>query len=226
MSAAKPFSYDVVPYQSNPFPQTHPEHLATIATLFGLQPAPVERCRVLELGCASGGNLIPMALALPEATFVGVDLSERQINDGLEVVRALGLKNLELKHLSITEVDEGFGKFDYISSHGVYSWVPNAVQDAMLDVCRKSINPNGIAYISYNVYPGWRMRSMIRDMMLFHAGPVADPKERVEQARAMLEFLSQSTAKDNNPYGTFLKQEVELLSKHSDSYLFHEHLED
>lgn len=56
-------TYDEVPYESYPYPQTHPDRIATIATILGISPAPVERCRVLELGCASGGNLIPMALA-------------------------------------------------------------------------------------------------------------------------------------------------------------------
>ena len=68
-------SYDEVPYESFPFPQTHPDHLATLGRLFAIQPPPLERCRVLELGCASGGNLIPMAVAMPQAEFFGVDLS-------------------------------------------------------------------------------------------------------------------------------------------------------
>src|SRR5439155_909713 len=67
--------YDEVPYESRAFTETHPDRLATVATLFGLKPPPVEKCRVLELGCADGTNLIPMAIGLPEGTFVGVDLS-------------------------------------------------------------------------------------------------------------------------------------------------------
>src|SRR5262249_50310498 len=51
-------AYDTIPYGSRPFAQTHPDRLATMATWFGLQPAPVEHCRVLELGCGSGANII------------------------------------------------------------------------------------------------------------------------------------------------------------------------
>src|SRR5947209_4017238 len=82
MSSAPSTSYDTVPYHSHPFAQTHPDRLATVATLLGLKPPPVERCRVLELGCAGGGNLIPMALGPPESTFTGIDLSIRQVADG------------------------------------------------------------------------------------------------------------------------------------------------
>ena len=73
MSAAT--SYDSVLYPSHACAETHPDRLATLATLFGLSPAPVERCRVLELGCGDGGNLLAMAFALPGSTFVGVDLA-------------------------------------------------------------------------------------------------------------------------------------------------------
>src|SRR5262245_40416018 len=96
-------SYDEVPYESLPFAQTHPDRLATVATLFGMRPAPADRCRVLELGSAAGGNLIPLALALPQSRFLGIDLSARQVADGQQVIGALGLTNIELKHLSITE---------------------------------------------------------------------------------------------------------------------------
>src|SRR5262245_62000460 len=94
-------SYDEVPYESHPFSQTHPSRLYTIGTLFGMRPTPVQRCRVLELGCAAGGNLIPMAETLPDSEFVGVDLSARQINDGQQLINQFGLKNVKLKHASI-----------------------------------------------------------------------------------------------------------------------------
>src|SRR5262245_55885750 len=107
-------SYDELPYSSLPYPQTHPARMAAAALLVGLEPPPVESCRVLELGSGVGGNLIPMALSLPRGSFVGVDLSRRQTADGQETVRQLGLSNIALHPLSLTEVDDSFGNFDYI----------------------------------------------------------------------------------------------------------------
>jgi len=75
-------SYDIVPYESFPYANTHPDRLATIATLLDLKPPSPKRCRVLELGCAAGGNLIPMAVNAPESRFVGLDLSRVQITEG------------------------------------------------------------------------------------------------------------------------------------------------
>ncbi len=219
-------SYDEVPYESHPFSQTHPDRLAVVASLFGLRPPPVPRCRVLELGCASGGNLIPMAEQLPEARFVGVDLSARQIEDGRQVVRHLGLTNVDLRHASILDVDEGYGTFDYLICHGVYSWVPPPVRDKILEIAARQIAPNGVAYVSYNTYPGWYMRGTIREMMRYHAANFASPVTRTRQARALLDFLATSVPESGGAYAALLKSELETVRHQADSYLFHEHLEE
>jgi methyltransferase-like protein/cyclopropane fatty-acyl-phospholipid synthase-like methyltransferase len=219
-------SYDEVPYDSHPYPQTHPSRLATIAKLFGLSTPRVDKCRVLELGCASGGNLIPMAEALPESWFVGLDLSARQIGDGETMVKKLGLTNISLRHASILDVNESFGSFDYVICHGVFSWVPDSIQHKILDICVKNLSSDGVAYVSYNTYPGWHIRGMIRDMMRYHAQRFDTPNIRVKQARALLDFLTQSARQDGGAYATLLRAELEALRHQADHYLYHEHLED
>ena len=227
MNDAALTSYDEVPYESNPFPQTHPDRLATLATLFGVKAAPVQAARVLELGCASGGNLIPHAVVYPDAHFVGVDLSSRQIQEGQAEIEALGLKNVDLRTASITDIDASHGKYDYIICHGVYSWVPDEVQDHILQICSRNLSPNGVAYISYNTYPGWHMRGMIRDMMRYHVKQFSEPQMQVNQARALLNFLSENAPTGGqDPYAFMLKNELELLRRQKDSYLYHDHLEE
>ncbi len=220
-------SYDEVPYDSYPFPQTHPDRLAVLGRLFALEPAALAGCRVLELGCAAGGNLIPMAITLPEAQFVGVDLSAVQVAQGVAIIKALGLKNIRLLAMGIDEVDEErFGTFDYIITHGVYSWVPNSVQEKILTICAEQLTATGIAYVSYNTLPGWRMRGMIRDLMRYHAMSFEEPEQRVAQARAILDFLARWVPTENNAYGMLLKSELEGLRRQPDYYILHEHLED
>ena len=126
MTEATP--YDLVPYTSFPCPRTHPDRMNLVARLCGMNPAPITACRVLELGCASGGNLIPMAFHLPSSEFVGVEIASRQIEPGHKSIEALGLTNIRIENASILEVDESWGIFDYIICHGVYSWVPAEVQ--------------------------------------------------------------------------------------------------
>jgi SAM-dependent methyltransferase len=187
---------------------------------------PVQSCRVLELGCASGGNLIPMAVSLPGSRFVGIDLSPLQVESGRRQIEVLGLKNVELFKRDLLEVGPDLGLFDYVICHGVYSWVPPAVRDKILAICSQNLAPDGIAYVSYNTYPGWHMRGMIRDMMSYHAQRFSTSKRKVSQARALLDFLAESVSTKEGPYGLLLKQELELLRTKPDDYLLHEHLEE
>jgi methyltransferase-like protein/SAM-dependent methyltransferase len=219
-------TYDQVPYESHPFSGSHPDRLATVATLFGLRPAPIQHCRVLELGCASGGNLIPMGEQLPESQFLGIDFSAQQIADGQQLIEHLGLSNVELRHASILDVDEDYGLFDYIITHDVYSWVPPEVQEKILDLVAHHLHPHGVAYISYNTYPGWHMRGLIHELMRFHTEHFASPTVRTRQARAILDFLASSVRQDGSAYSALLKSELETLQRQPDSHLFHEHLEE
>ena len=218
-------SYDLFPYPSHPFPQTHPERLASVAKLFEVEAPAPETARVLEIGSASGGNLIPMASQLPGATFLGIDLSQRQIEEGQQRIERLDLANIELRHANLLDARSSLGEFDYVICHGVYSWVPADVQTAILEVCRDHLSPNGVAFVSYNTYPGWHFRGLVRDMMCYHDNSQRSPQERVVQARALLGFLAESVSAESSAYGMMLRGEFELLSKHDDRYLFHEHLE-
>jgi len=181
---------------------------------------------VLELGCSTGGNLIPLAEQLPGGTFVGVDYSEVQVGQGLKNIADLQLRNVRLEHKNILEVDESFGQFDYIIAHGVYSWVSDEIQDQILRICRQNLDPNGVAYVSYNTYPGWRMRGMIRDMMCYRALKFDEPGDRLRQSRALLDFLVQSVPSEDNAYGILLKNELDQIRKSQDYYLLHDYLED
>jgi methyltransferase-like protein/SAM-dependent methyltransferase len=217
--------YDLVPYESRPYPQTQPDRLATVAALFGVAAPSPDRCNVLELGCAGGGNIIAMAVELPESTFFGADASARQVDEGLETIEALGLGNVELRHADILELGN-IRAFDYVVCHGVFSWVPEPVQEGILEICARTLTESGVAYVSYNTYPGWHFRGMVREMMRYHAAHFEDPAVRVQQAAALLDFLASSVAAKDGPYGQFLKQELDLLRRLSGSYLFHEHLEE
>ena len=218
-------SYNVTPYESYPFAQSHPQRLATIGTIFGLTPAPLQHCRVLELGCASGGNLIPMAEVFPNSTFLGIDASSRQIDDGNGSIAALGFRNITLTCEDLLNVDDTYGKFDYIIAHGVYSWVPDNVQQKIFSICKQNLSENGIAYVSYNTYPGWRLRGMIRDLMLYRAKFFENPETQLQQGRALLDFLAGATSAQNNAFSKLLADKVQGLTTKHDYYLIHEHLE-
>jgi SAM-dependent methyltransferase len=220
-------TYDELPYDDKPIWQTHPDNLAAIATFHGMTPAPPERCHVLELGCASGQNLLAMAMSLQDAHFAGIDRSPRQIAAGVAEVEALRLSNVVLRAMDAMDLDRSFGTFDYVIAHGIYSWVPRPVQTKILQICQQNLAPGGVAYISYNTYPGWHQRGMVRDMMAYHVRKFPDPRTRIEKARAFVDFLIAGQPPESKAtYGQMIRDEAKLICDAADSYLFHEHLEE
>ncbi|WP_454647643.1 methyltransferase regulatory domain-containing protein [Bradyrhizobium liaoningense] len=220
-----PTPYDEVYYPGHVYGLTHPNHLATIATVYGMQPAPVEHCRVLELGCGVGGNLLPMAFQYPDSEFVGVDLSGVTIERGQRNIATLGLSNIKLLHCDIMNVDTGFGKFDYIIAHGVYSWVPPHVREKMMAIFKQNLAPRGVCYVSYNAHPFSHLRDMVRDMMRYHTRRLTGMKEKVGQARAILKFLSEGS-KANTVHGAIMRDQYNRVLKAPDELLFHDDLDD
>ena len=118
-----PNTYDQVLYPSKAFQDTHPDRLATAATLHGLEP-PTGACRVLDVGCGDGSNLIPLAVALPHCHFTGIDLAARPIAIGQATIARLGLTNIELLAADLLDFPAPSAPFDYILAHGFCSWVP------------------------------------------------------------------------------------------------------
>jgi SAM-dependent methyltransferase len=214
-------AYNEFPYESMPFSHSHPARLAAAAQLFGLKPPDIRTARVLELGCAAGGNLIPHAAYYPSATFVGIDLAGVQIAEGKQRIAQLGLTNIELREGSITDVGADDGKFDYIISHGLYCWVPDFVRDAVMRISAENLSPTGVAYISYNVYPGWHMKKIVRDLMLFHTLPLQNPRERVVAARKILADVHKYSS---GAYHAIIAQEMENLESVGDYYIRHDQL--
>ncbi len=208
-------SYDDVPYPELSYPQTHPDRLATLAVIMGLRPAPVTDCRVLELGCARGTNIIPMAYGLPDSKFVGIDFSTRQIKAGQIAINNLGLQNIQLMQANITSLTTDIGEFDYIIAHGFYSWAPEDAREQLMVICKRNLAKNGVAYVSYNAYPGWHMQGAIRDMMIYHTRRVKQPQIRVEKARELINFLVESIDV-NDSYGIFLNAYSNMLEVYNE----------
>lgn len=220
-------AYDRTPYPSGSHHHTNPAHIAAMAILNGIDPPPVATARVLELGCSDGGNLIPTAVEFPSATFTGIDLSPRQIEAGQRFARAAGATNIDLRVMSILDVDASLGTFDYIIAHGVFSWVAPNVQDKILAICSENLAPNGVAYVSYNTYPGWHQRRIVRDMLLYHTRNEEDPEQRMTKAFELVRLLADTSAGQTDAHSTVMRTAREHFEEHADqpSYVLHDYLE-
>ena len=215
--------YDAVAYPGHAFSQTHPAHLATIAHIHGMNPAPTATMRVLELGCGSGGNLIPMALQCPGAKLVGIDLSGRAIARAQAEAAELGLSNVSFEQRDIMAVTTELGQFDYILVHGVYSWVPQPVRERIMALFGELLAPQGIAYVSYNALPGCRLRDIARDVMLFETREIDDPVEKVRVARAAIKRFAEATDAETF-HGAALRERAKQIEDIPDNVLYHDDL--
>ena len=221
--------YDELLYKSNPFNYTIPALLEAQGKLYGLTPKDSRKARVLELGSSFGGNIITQALYNPEAEFVGVDLTSEQVKKGNEVIEKIGLKNIKLIEKNILDINEDFGKFDYIIVHGVFSWVPDIVKEKIIKICNENLTEEGIAYISYNTYPGWKEPDKIREMMLYANKyfPEVSQGDKVQRGKAFISIVAEQMKIYTDvaeKKGDFIKQ-IEGILNMQDYYVGHEQLE-
>lgn len=230
----QPTAYDEVIYPESTYSQSHPNRLATVATLFGIDCAPVETCRYLDLGCGVGAQPIAFAYSAPNATAMGIDYAEAQIAIGRQTIDNLGLDNVRLEAMSFADVPEDIGQFDYISAHGIYSWIAPHLRDALLSLIKRHLAPNGIAYVSYNTKPGWMLFGLTRDIMRFRVKDISDPHERAMAARDLLERIKQTPFSDEEQsdwgrffgvYDRLVKVVSDVLATKEEQVFLHDDLE-
>jgi SAM-dependent methyltransferase len=167
-----------------------------------------------------------MALHLPESEFVGLDLAKRPIAAGQSFTTRLGLSNIALHSMDLCQARaEDLGHFDFIIAHGVYSWVPVPVRERILNICQEMLNPQGVAYVSYNAYPGCHFRDLARGMMRFHASAFESLEDKLGQARGLLKFLSESRTEPDY-YIEAIRAEYQRVARYVDEAFFHDDLND
>ena len=216
-------AYTRVPYPGLAFPQTHPDRLALLAILHGLEPAPAAAARVLEAGCADGLNLVAMAGNSPGLTAVGFDLVDPAL--GRQAAAELRLTSVRLEQADLLD-GRDWGEFDYVVAHGVYAWVEDDARDALMALFARCLAPHGVAFVSYNALPGARLRTMLREMALLHAGEEAGPDERVDKGRQLYDFLAPWAEDRPDAYGAVLASELKRLRRLSKPLLAHDDLGD
>ena len=211
-------SYAELPYEARPLTQAHPDRLAVIARMFGLTPAAPGQSRILDLGCADGTHLLALALEYPNSHCVGIDRSAEQIERGQRAAVELGVKNLTLSVADLGDSIEG--EFDYVTAHGVYSWVDAAARERLLGTIQRCLAPSGVGYLSYEVFPGSHPRLAVRDMLLPYVRELGSAGMGA-RFRAIARALSDGMRADQ-PFAAALKAELLRASRASDSAIAHD----
>ncbi|SEG47758.1 SAM-dependent methyltransferase [Bryocella elongata] len=216
--------YDRVIYPAATHPDTHPRRLAAIARLHGIPAVAPDNCRVLEIACNTGANLIPMAYALPGSQFTGFDLAGGAIAEGQRRIESLGLRNIRLLQADLMEADqlpELQGEFDYIIAHGLYSWVPDAVRDRLLGFCNERLSPHGIAFISYAALPGGYLRLLSREILLAVEGHGTENVP--EKGLDVLRFIAASRP-EGDGFRVLLEREIHGMERRGPAVVFHDEM--
>lgn len=219
-------SYNTFPYDSHAFKWCAPAYIRAVAYLYGVDLPPVHNARLLEIGCAAGGNSLPFAFMYPDAHIMGIDISNAQISEGQRLVEQAQLKNISLQTMCMSELPDELAPFDYVIAHGVLSWIPKASQLQIFKAIAKSLHSGAGAYLSFNTYPGWRARETLRDLMLWHSRDVEEIQDKVDRAREVIPFLEEGVSSHNllQPAKEYLAAQLPHCES-QDYYLAHEYLE-
>ena len=210
-------------YPSRVHEKATPMSMRRIACLFGLVPSEVRESRVLEVGCGAGANIISLALLYPHARFKGIDESGNAIKQARSTARKLQVKNVNFEEVSLTS-HEIKGRFDYIMAPGIYSWISTEARRRLLGQVEIALTDNGLAYFSYNTYPGWNTPRAVRDMMVFHTRGFPDMETKAREAKKMLNFVLANNKDVKSPYTDALQGEAALLSDLEEYWFCKEYL--
>jgi SAM-dependent methyltransferase len=217
--------YDELPYRSFPIECTAPERLALTSRLHGGPRTRVHGYRMLELGCGDGTNLLALAYHRRHGEFVGIDGSSRHVEAALARARTLGLDNLRFVHADLraaaAELD---GDFDYVVAHGVISWVPDDVREAVLGLHRTRLRSDGLVYLNYNAQPGWSVRGLVRRLLREQTAGIAGLLGRARAAQQIASRLGARLAASEHAWSQLMAMELGLVAAGEPSYVAHEYL--
>ncbi|MEK7991125.1 MAG: class I SAM-dependent methyltransferase [Thiotrichaceae bacterium] len=202
---------DELPYTSQAMPYTHPQHLATIGQIFGMQAEKPHR--ILELACGDGSNILGIAQSLPQAECWAIDKSETKIAQAQQMAEQAKLQNVTLKAMDILDIDTSLGQFDYIIVHGIYSWGSTDVKQKIFQLCKQLLSAKGIAYVSYDTSPAGDSRRIVRQMLRYHSMGMEDSQQRLEQLHALFQFLIAANRDTNTAYSLMLQEEYQIFQQ-------------
>ena len=216
------------PYVSRYYDLQSPSRMAYSIGCAGFKHrASDEAFRYCELGCGNGLTVIMLAAVYPNAEFVGIDLNPEHIGNARQLATAAGVKNVSFLRGDFVEATAAdFAPFDYITVHGVYSWVDGHTKDTMFEFIRQRLQPDGIAYISYNAFPGWSAKEPIWRLLNRYSKRVkGDSIAKISEGLRFLDFLSNSNAPyfEENPSA---RDHLQFLKSEDLHYTSHEFCND
>lgn len=221
-----------VEYTTGFFQELSPTYLNTVCVLNGIEPVALDKpFHYCELGCGQGFSANVLAASHPQGNFYAVDFMPAHIARAQELADAASLRNLTLLESSFSDLAEGrvlgLPQFDFITLHGVYTWVSPENRRHVVNFIARHLKPGGIVYVSYNTMPGWASALPLQKLLMEFADQHPDRSDnQVRQARGLFENLTALGAQffsanaDNHVFG----KRLDSLLTDKESYLVHEYM--
>lgn len=204
---------------------TAPERLALASLLHGGPTPSLQRYKLLEIGCGTGTNLIPLAYYRPQADFIGVDQDSTQTNIATARSIALQQSNLSFESMDLTELGSRLETtFDFILIREVASRMDSESLIQLLDNCHRLLKADGLLYLNYDSKPGWNIRGMVREYLIAHTANTDSSQDKALQARIAAGKMVRSLSGSNQPYRQLLNQEFKLVADLDSEDILHHYL--
>lgn len=158
-----------IEYTSGYYREQEPEFINFSAVMHGVEPINLDKSfTYCELGCGLGMTSLIMAANYPQGNFVAVDYNPSHISYASRIAEEAGLTNIIFQELSFEEIAEDpslIPQCDFISFHGIYTWVNDANRDHLVTICKNNLKSGGLVYNSYNAQPGWAAVSPLQKVL-------------------------------------------------------------
>lgn len=220
-----------IEYVADYFQEQEPDFLNLCAVTHGVEPINLEKGFVYcELGCGQGRTALVMAANYPQGKFYAIDFNPSHIASARKLAEQAGLENivfLEKGFADILEEPSLLPECDFITFHGIFSWISESNRQCLIDICKRHLKAGGIVYNSYNAKPGWSMGEPLQQLML-SSGKLfsGNSISRFDKALALLKELESVSPAFFGLNKEVIKKRMEMLESKNKHYLVHEYFND
>lgn len=218
-----------IEYTAGFYPEQSPILLNFVAVLNGYAPIHVERdFTYFELGFGRGVTINLLAANNPHGKFFAADFNPAHVAGAAEMAEKAQLDNLVLLERSFEELAAGkvdLPQFDYITLHGIYTWVDSVNRDHITEFIGRYLKPGGIVYVSYNALPGWAASMPLQRLLVEFGNAHPNRSDvQIEQGARFMQQLAEAKGAYFASAGPALQQRLEGLSNLNRNYLVHEYM--
>lgn len=218
-----------VEYTAGFYTEQSPVLLNFVAVLNGFQPLPLDRSfNYFELGFGRGVTVNLLAASNPSGKFYAADFNPAHVAGASALANEAQLDNITLLEKSFAELAAGaveLPQFDFITLHGIYTWVTQENRRHIVDFVSRYLKPGGIVYVSYNALPGWTDTLPLQRLLVEYGDAFPNRSDiQVANAAEFIQKLADAKVGYFSSAGPALKVRLDGLKKHNRNYLVHEYM--